>query len=117
MTHHILTLFLACAPPDRTLTAIAAQAAPPVPVAEDSAGPGDTEEPQEVLEDVKVIAAQSTAQENRATCIERFLMDQVAVKQGKAPKGWVQPPFEDYCKPGAPATFIPAPVTAAVVKP
>lgn len=106
---------MACAQRDPAFTVISAQAAPPAVSEDSSAVQEDTSENVEVLEDIKAAAAQSTAQENRATCIERFLMDQLAMKEGKTPKGWVQPPFEEYCKPGAPITFIPAPSKPPVV--
>ena len=60
---------------------------------------------------VDLAALVDTAQQqvDRLTAIERFLADEILVKEGKAPKGWVQPPIEDYMKPGAPVSMIPVP--------
>ena len=43
----------------------------------------------------------------RLLALEHYLADQQAVREGRAPKGWVLPAYEEYAKPGAPASFLP----------
>ena len=72
--------------------------------AEDPAAPVDAAQQQVVC-----IQEQLNEQVDRLTAIERFLADDILVKEGKAPKGWVQPPIDDYMKPGTPVSMIPVP--------
>jgi hypothetical protein len=78
--------------------------------AEDTAAPASTA--QQVVQQIVDVQQQMDAQADRLTAIERYLADQILVKEGKAPKGWVQPPIEDYMKPGAPVSLIPVAVPA-----
>ena len=78
------------------------------------AQPVDTADP--VQQQVVAVQQAIDVQVDRLIVIERFLSDQALVKEGKAPKGWVQPPFDDYMKPGAPVSTIPAPTPAVVVQ-
>lgn len=81
--------------------------------AEDTAAPAaDTSQAQQVQQQIADVQQQMDEQADRLTAIERFLADQQRVRDGKAPKGWVQPPIEDYMKPGAPASLIPSTVIA-----
>jgi hypothetical protein len=64
---------------------------------------------KEIVEDMRDVSEHAQQQDERVDAIENFLADSLAVKQGKAPKGWVQPPFADYTKPDAPDSFIPVP--------
>lgn len=61
----------------------------------------------QVQQQVQEVQEQLVQQVDRLTAIERYLADQVRVKEGKAPKGWVQPPLDAYLKPGAPESLVP----------
>ena len=43
----------------------------------------------------------------RASAIAHYLADLQAAQQGLVPKGWVQPSYDEYLKPGAPPSFLP----------
>lgn len=76
----------------------------------DSAQPGDIAQSVDTAQQqVVYIQGQLDAQIARLTAIERFLSDEALAKAGKAPKGWVPPPIDDYMKVGAPVSMIPAP--------
>lgn len=59
--------------------------------------------------------------------IRRFLADRQRAQEGKAPRGWAQPPLDSYLWPSSPESFIPpmkatlpvpvAPVPAATAVP
>lgn len=82
--------------------------------AKDATSTPDTAQ-QVVQQQVTEVQQQMEVQADRLTAIERFLADQLLMKEGKAPKGWIQPPIDDYMKPGAPVSMIPAPLPPPVV--
>ena len=95
----------------------AASAGGPQTVADDTTEATDTAPtpapaPPEVA-DVAELRAKVAAAQAKMDAFEHYLADQLAAKEGKAPKGWVQPDLSEYEKPGAPATFIPQPASAA----
>ena len=57
--------------------------------------------------EVQGIVAREAYLHDKLTILEHYLSDQKAVAEGRAPKGWVQPAYEEYAKPGAPASFLP----------
>jgi hypothetical protein len=75
----------------------------------------DTE--QQVLDAVEELEQEQVKQQaesvtSKVSSIEaklNYLADQKRCAQGLCPEGWVQPPFEEYAKPGAPETFVPPP--------
>lgn len=91
----------------------AATAGGPQTVAEDTATEvADTAPPPPEVADIAELRAQVSASQAKMDAFEHYLADQLAVKQGKAPKGWVQPDLSEYEKPGAPVSFIPQPASA-----
>ena len=63
----------------------------------------------EVAEDVKDLVVTQQQQFSQLEAMAHYLEDQKAVTEGRAPKGWVQPAYEEYAKPGAPVSFLPPP--------
>lgn len=53
------------------------------------------------------LTVQADQQATRLAAVEHFLRDQRLVKDGLAPKGWVQPPLASYLAPDAPSSFVP----------
>lgn len=89
---------------------VAAALAGPQLVLEDgdpTTAPADTAPPVQEVQDVAQMRERVTATQAKMNALEHYLADQLAVKEGKAPKGWVQPDFSEYEKPGAPSSFIP----------
>jgi hypothetical protein len=79
--------------------------------------PSPTQTVQQVAQDVHALTQQMAVQQERTDAIERYLADAVAVKEGRAPKGWVQPSLDMYAKPDAPDSFIPREEKAAAPAP
>ena len=77
----------------------------PVTVTDDE----DDTDPNEVQQQVQTMNQQAQQQGSQLDAIERYLSDRAAAREGRAPKGWVQPDFSEYAKPDAPQTFLPAP--------
>lgn len=73
-------------------------------------------DPPVPVQEVRQIAQQVDAAQARMYALEHFLTDQLAVKEGRAPKGWKQPDLEEYCKPGAPDSFLPPPPSVATTR-
>lgn len=86
-----------------------------VAVARDTEDAAHQDTAAQVQQQVQEVAEQVDAQSDRLAALERYLTDKTRAANGEAPKGWVQPPLEDYLKPGAPTSFIPAPPAPAVV--
>ena len=70
--------------------------------------------PASVQQQVRVMAVQAQEQTERVDAFSNFLADLVAVKEGRAPKGWTQPTLAAYQAPGAPASFLPVAAPIAV---
>lgn len=86
--------------PDRSFAAKDGDAPPPsaaVPV-----------EPPVIATEIREMVQAANAESDRLDALEHFLADRLAVEQGKAPRGWVQPPIEAYMAPGAPQSFLPS---------
>ena len=86
------------------------------------AGSGLSKEPNPppavvVQEAVESVQAQVTEHSSKLDAIERYLADREALRAGRTPKNLVQPPLEDYMKPGAPQSFIPGAVEPAAPEP
>ena len=71
--------------------------------------PAPVDTAQQVAVQVDEVAERVDDLGSKLSAIERYLADEILVKEGKAPKDWVQPPIEDYMKPGAPVSMIPVP--------
>lgn len=110
-------LLLACAPtnqhpPDGVVASPAHE-----PIFFVSAARAADEDPPPVVQEMHDVVVEAQKLSDRSDAIEHYLSDQLAVKDGKAPKGWVQPPLEDYMAPGAPASFLPGAVVTPTPTP
>ena len=89
---------------DQQDTARAEPAAPPEP-------------PVVLATQVQALTAQADRQVDKLDAIERFLRDQQAVREGRCPKGWTQPPMSAYLDGSAPALAVPLPGAEVVAHP
>ena len=79
----------------------------------DSAVPVDTA--VQVQAQISSVNVQVDAQLDRMAGIEHFLADEARVKDGLAPRGWVQPALDAYLVPGVPESLIPGFVVTPIV--